>query len=417
MDETEQCGGFLERAMAARKSTIDRLICLLAAACTPAAADPCNGDTRLCDRPYNEVAHLTTHNAYSNRDYGFIVPSPNQLNNVTWQLEGGVRALMLDTHEYLGRAYLCHGTCGPWGRKKLRPVLTEIKSFLDSNPNEVVTIIFESYLTEERTEASFVDTDLIDHVYAHPIGAPWPTLLEMINAGTRLMVFTDDAAATLSWHHYVWDHAWELPFEYANIEEFTCEDGRGTPGADLFIFNHWIASPLGSDRGVAKLVNQYPLLHNRAVECWGHSAWNPANHLPNFVTVDHFDLGAGSAVVWSLNDTWPVPPLWMTQTDFARGDSASLRVSGLDPGARVYFGAGFDGPGIGETLPGLQGTRLDLLGPVIPIGEAAANPGGVATLTMIVPTAAPPGSVSTQAVVPLPGQPALKSIALDGTVQ
>ncbi len=31
---------------------------------------------------------------------------------------------------------------------------------------------------------------------------------------------------------------------------------------------------------------------------------------------------------------------------------------------------------------------------------------------MSVPVFAPPGSVSTQAVVPLPGEPALKSIAL-----
>ncbi len=52
----------------------------------------------------------------------------------------------------------------------------------------------------------------------------------------------------------------------------------------------------------------------------------------------------------------------MTQTSFSRGDSASLQVSGVEPGARVYLGAGFGGQGIGETIPGLQGTRSDLLG-------------------------------------------------------
>lgn len=380
-------------------------------------AHACNGDPELCDRPYDEVVYLTTHNAHSNTDYGFTIPLPNQPRNVIWQLENGVRALMLDTYLHLGRAYLCHGVCGPWGKKKLRPVLEEIRLFLEANPAEVLTLILESYLSEERTEAAFSDAGLLPFLYAHDGGSDWPTLRELLTAGTPLVVFTDDSSATLGWHHYVWDYAWELPFDYGDVGEFTCEDGRGSPGADLFIFNHWITTALGSDREGAPHVNRYSLLHNRAVECWGHSGWNPQDHIPNFLSLDHFDLGAGAAVVRSLNESWPESPLWLDAGELIRGHPASLQVSGLEPGARVYFGAGLAGQGIGDSIPQLGGLRLDLLGSVIPLGSAQADAQGIATLVRTVPEGIGADSVATQAALPRPGERGQKSIAVDSGIE
>ena len=389
-------------------------LALLVLALAAPAARACNGDPALCDRPYDEVAYLTTHNAHSNSDYGFTVPLPNQLKSVTWQLEHGVRALMLDTYLYLGRAYLCHGVCGPWGKKKLRPVLEEIRAFVETHPQEVVTIILESYLSEERTAAAFSDAGLLPLLYSGPAVAPWPTLGELIAAGTPVVVFTDDAAATLPWHHYIWDSAWEVPFDYADVDEFTCRDGRGTPGSDLFIFNHFITTDLGSDRAAAASVNRYALLHNRAVECWGYSDWNPDLHLPNYITLDHFDLGAGDAVVRTLNESWPEPPLWLTATEPIPGAAATLQVSGVEPGAAVTFVAGFDGQGrAADPLPQLGGVRLDLLGTPLLIGSVNADSAGVATLERVVPPALAGDTVSVQAVVPRGAQPARKSIALD----
>ena len=53
----------------------------------------CNGSTRLCDRPLNEVLFAGTHNAMSSTedDWSF----PNQEYAFTRQLEDGIRALIL----------------------------------------------------------------------------------------------------------------------------------------------------------------------------------------------------------------------------------------------------------------------------------------------------------------------------------
>ena len=65
----------------------------------------CNGHAELCDRRFDEVAHATTHNAMSSEQDGWIFP--NQSFDVPRQLEAGVRALMLDTHDWFGEASLC----------------------------------------------------------------------------------------------------------------------------------------------------------------------------------------------------------------------------------------------------------------------------------------------------------------------
>ncbi len=70
-------------------------------------AQGCNGHEALCDRPLDEVTLAGTHNSMSNADAEWM--APNQQHGLTRQLEDGVRALMLDTMEWNGGPYLCHG--------------------------------------------------------------------------------------------------------------------------------------------------------------------------------------------------------------------------------------------------------------------------------------------------------------------
>ena len=81
------------------------------------SALPCNGDRAWCHRPYNELAVVCTHNAHSNQEDGFAIPTPNQIPSFTTQLEDGVRCLMLDTYDWNGELFLCHGACGFWGNR------------------------------------------------------------------------------------------------------------------------------------------------------------------------------------------------------------------------------------------------------------------------------------------------------------
>lgn len=260
------------------------------------ALDPkCNGHEELCARRFEEVAFPITHNAMSNAEARWSIP--NQRFGITRQLDDGIRGLMLDTYEEDGELLLCHVLCG-LGKQPLVDGLGEIKAFLDANPREVMSIIFENYITQAQTADAFDETGLIDFVYAHEVDAPWPTLAELIDADTRLIVFQEKLpqAAELPWLMNIWDHAQETDFSFAAPEDFDCSPNRGDPANQLFLLNHFLTTAVGGDPDLAAMVNYDPLFIERARQCE-----EERNALPNFVAVDFYDIGDLFAVVDALN--------------------------------------------------------------------------------------------------------------------
>ncbi|MBI2571314.1 MAG: hypothetical protein HYV63_30275 [Candidatus Schekmanbacteria bacterium] len=257
-------------------------------------ASPCNGLPALCDRPYDEVAFATTHNAMSNADDGWI--GPNQQHGLTRQLQDGIRALMLDVHSYAGRTYLCHGYC--WlGKKLLADGLGEIRAFLDANPQEVVTIIFESYVSAAEVEAAFAESELLRYAHEQDVGDPWPALGEMIADGHRLVVFTDKEGGVYPWYHDVWQYAWETDYANKAPSDFSCDVNRGSTASALFILNHFLTNPIALP-SLAEKVNHNPFFLDRAQLCK-----DAAQQQPNFVTVDFYSIGDVLDVVLHLNAT------------------------------------------------------------------------------------------------------------------
>src|SRR5690606_18913434 len=101
------------------------------------------------------------------------------------------------------------------------------------------------------------------------------------------------------WYHHLWAaFAFETPFQAATPDEFTCADLRGEPGNDLFILNHFLTQNVGAPF-FAELVNHDPLLGTRARECWAFQG-----RIPNFVTVDFYEIGDVLRGVNLLNYLW-----------------------------------------------------------------------------------------------------------------
>jgi hypothetical protein len=265
--------------------------------CLPSTAVyGCNGAPELCDRRFDQVSYATTHNANSNVEDGFS--GPNQRYGVTRQLGDGVRGLMLDTHYDAGQVMLCHALC-VLGKRPLVDTLQEIRAFLERRPYEVVSIIFESYVSAADTEAAFAAAGLLPYVHAQPVGTPWPTLREMIEADRRLVVFTDSGGGVFPWYHHVWSYAFETHYSFANPEALSCDPNRGSPANELFILNHFLTQVFGSP-ALAEQINHDPLFIDRARAC---EAANAA--LPNFATVDFYDIGDVFSVVAELNGLAP----------------------------------------------------------------------------------------------------------------
>jgi len=259
------------------------------------AGSPCNGSPALCDRPYNQVSVVCTHNAMSNEEaLGFDVPTPNQKYGFARQLDDGVRCMMLDTYSVAGQPMLCHGYCAlgatPWV-----PMLQQVKSWLDAHPTEVLTFILEAYISQQETYDALVSGGVYPLVYKHgkPPGSPWPTLKEMIDSNQRLVVFTDASDADAAWHLNWTHYGWETPYDDPT---FTCADGRGDPTKSdnqIFILNHYTLCPAGGCASNGELNNLYSSLYPRAVQCWQqHPQYNPWGRIPTFVTVDHYEVPA-----------------------------------------------------------------------------------------------------------------------------
>jgi len=255
----------------------------------------CNGSIDLCSKQYNEVAYLTTHNAFNSDEDGLLFP--NQSNNIASQLNDGVRGLMIDVYDHFGTPTAYHSVFA-LGTIPLSDIFNDIKTFLDNNPNEIVTIILECYVTANDIEDEINQSGLSNYLYTH--NSVWPTLQNMISNNNRLVIFTDvnDASSSQSWYHYVWDYAVETHYSVGNINDFTCDFNRGDAVNDLFIFNHFVTDgTLGYGLyNESNDVNANPFFINRALDCQIQT-----NKFPNFVTLDYYELGDGLAVVDHLN--------------------------------------------------------------------------------------------------------------------
>jgi hypothetical protein len=173
----------------------------------------CDGNSTLCDRPLDAVALPTTHNAMSVPLPGWY--SAQQDHPIAQQLRDGIRGLLIDTHyadklangklrtyvgdpaqlrqqarqdgvsqdavdaalrtrERLGFAgegtrgiYLCHSFC-ELGGTALDSVLTDLHDFLVANPDAVVVVINQDYVTPQDFVAAVDKAGLGAMAYRGP---------------------------------------------------------------------------------------------------------------------------------------------------------------------------------------------------------------------------------------------------------
>lgn len=154
----------------------------------------CNGRSEYCTRSYSNITFVGSH------DSPFVgeLPQQNQNIGIAAQLNMGIRYLQAQTHHSLidkNVLELCHTSCLLEDGGTLKTFLGTVKSYLDANANEIVTILLTNGDSVDITK--FGDTFSsagIDKYAFVPSSNPlsigdWPTLSEMISTGKRLVVF------------------------------------------------------------------------------------------------------------------------------------------------------------------------------------------------------------------------------------
>ena len=249
-------------------------------------------DNACLNRRYDRVAVLTTHNAMSNAEAGWLFP--NQTHGIARQLKDGVRGLMLDVHAIDGKPFLVH-SYSLLGRQRLADGLGEIKAFMDASPRAIVTILFESHVNAALIKAAFDQAGLSAQVHVQDRAQPWPRQSAMVRAGRRLVVFTDRGGGEWPGFHEVWEFCQETHYAVREVDGFNFKRNRGRESNPLLILNHFLTAPVAS-KVLAEKANASDVLLARALRCE-----HATKRFPKFVTVDFYEGGAARETVVRLN--------------------------------------------------------------------------------------------------------------------
>ncbi|KAF8303113.1 PLC-like phosphodiesterase [Clavulina sp. PMI_390] len=240
-------------------------------------ATVCNGNAALCSRNYANVTYIGAHDSYS-VDTNSLDLASNQEIDIT----GG----------------------------SLESYLSTVKSWLDTNPNEVVTLLItngDAISIPDFWVPAFTNADIIKYTFVPPASASgktgWPTLGDMIDAGTRLVVFMDANSNTTAAPYILpeFNFVWETPFDVTD-NTFPCKVDRGTSSSMLLI-NHFLDTDVlgtGIDipaRSQAGTTNSQTSILADANGCTSLNG----GLAPTFVLLDFVDQGQAIATGNFLN--------------------------------------------------------------------------------------------------------------------
>jgi hypothetical protein len=302
----------------------------------------CNGHAELCDRPFDDVAYVASHNAMSAAtEPGWFLAE--QADSIPVQLDQGVRALLVDvwsgipagtvvrtapgsysearaiSEEELGpevvaaaqrladsvagqatgseARFLCHGLCET-GSTPFLDMLEQLRGWMIANPDEVVTLFIEDHVDAALIAADVETAGLLDFVHDPSSGETWPTLGEMIRSGRRLLVMVEEGngGQQAPWLVNGFEYTQDTPYTFPTVDSFSCDPNRGPDDAPLLLLNHWLSgfTSLVTD---AQLVNARDVLLPRAQQCQ-----DERGSIPNFVAVNYVAIGDVYDVVDALND-------------------------------------------------------------------------------------------------------------------
>jgi len=316
-------------------------------------ATVCNGHAALCERGYGTLAYVGTHNSYA---VGVNNLAVNQDHNIVQQLNDGVRMLQVQAHEQDGVVKLCHSDCRIYDGGSFRDYLAEVKTWLDANPNEVLSLLIvnSNDLPASTYGAIYAETGL-DVISYRPAVSPlpaaeWPTLGELIDSNQRVVSFLSTTANTAEVPYLIdeFSNVWETAFNVLEASwPCTVDRTRGDSATQLYLINHFLDKlvlgqpvPDTSKLNVTNAATGPGSLGAHVENC-------VATHgrPPNFLLVDFYEYGAGSVfeVAAGINgvEYSPSTPIASPSPTNAGTQTASASPGGaaLPPLQGVHFAA------------------------------------------------------------------------------
>ncbi|KAJ7084558.1 PLC-like phosphodiesterase [Mycena belliarum] len=292
------------------------------AATTPTKrARLCNGRAEFCSRLYSNVTYVGAHDSFAFSADPFALARDQEVDIPT-QLSLGVRLLQVQAHMNGNVLHFCHTSCNLFDGGSVLSYLKLVKTFLDANPDEVLTLLFTNPegLSPATVWKPLFDAAGLTNLTYVPPSLPvkqnaWPTLGSMLDSGTRVVVFLDsqaDGAHPTPTLLPEFSMIWETPFSVTNAS-FPCSVDRihGPLATEehMYLINHSLNTniiPIGDgviipDPLDAPHTNGVPSILAHANEC----APLGGGRAPSFVLLDFVNLGAGFQAADVLNGVSP----------------------------------------------------------------------------------------------------------------
>ncbi|SPO29574.1 uncharacterized protein UTRI_04678_B [Ustilago trichophora] len=277
-------------------------------------ASVCNGDASLCNRLYSNVTYIGAHNSYAVGTLQGASAGKNQEQTVTTQLNDGIRLLQVQAHKSSNSTSgssidLCHSSCQLENGGTLESYLSKVKSWVDSNPNDVITILIVNADDQPATSfaSAFQSTGLASKVYAPGSAAlskySWPTLGSLIDSGKTVVVFIDNSADVSSVPYILphFQNTWENPYDQTSTP-FNCSIDRinqaSSPSNLMYLINHYLDSSFNLFGTTVLIPNTAQITTTNSYNSIMSDANNCASlhgqTYPTFVLTDYYDQGNGS---------------------------------------------------------------------------------------------------------------------------
>ncbi len=276
---------------------------------------------------YSEAVWLTSHNAFANLQDGWKYVQ--QSLNIPNQFAIGARSFMIDLHWYTpddkSPPYLalCHDKC-----KKLTlracpdcrgitsvflptPALTlfkDIRSLLEANPQDIITLHIESYTDEQPNSAKAIynlleESGLNRFLLPNTIdpNSHELSLGQMRQNNHRLVAFSDrDTDLNL---HPAKTFTRENDYNLKDNKMMVCGEMRGDRDASgqnpIFVFNHFYLFSEATKLRPLDQTNDYHWIMKRIEDCYQREGL-----YPNFIAGNFIETGINGglkAVVLELN--------------------------------------------------------------------------------------------------------------------
>jgi hypothetical protein len=355
-------GGQSSTASVATAASVSATTAVSASSVSQAAVSTstvaCNNSPDLCNRNYNNITHMGAHDSAFLRDSSTSYStSGNQFYNATVALSAGIRLLQAQVHNQNGTLELCHTTCTLLDAGTLESFLADIKTWMDANPNEVVTLLLVNSDDQDASAfgADFVSSGISDYGYtptstSGPIST-WPTLQTLISANTRLITFIASITYDSTYPYLLdeFDYVFETAFGVTSLSGFNCTLQRPTTldssssaisSGYMGLINHFadtaeafgISIPDVTDIATTNSpnTNSTGTLGTNGAQC--ESEWGTK---PTFMLVDFWNVGPSIKTADQLNGITATGRTSVSTSELTQGSGAASTMGGVPKMALV----------------------------------------------------------------------------------